>query len=53
MVALGGNQVEMQPVTGGPTEMKLIEHVKYILPADRYIDHCLIAPCSEEGWHSG
>ena len=37
MVALKGNQVEIQPATGGPTEMKHIKHVKYILPADRYI----------------
>ena len=38
MVALKGNQVEIQPATGGPTEMKHIKHVKYILPADRYIN---------------
>ena len=37
VVALKGNQVEIQPATGGPTEMKHIKHVKYILPADRYI----------------
>ena len=28
------NQVEVQPSIGGPTEMKHIKHVKYILPAD-------------------
>ena len=38
MVALKGNQVEIQPATEGPTEMKHIKHVKYILPADRYIN---------------
>ena len=38
MVALRGNQVEIQPAIGGPTEMKHIKHVKYILPADRYIN---------------
>ena len=38
MVALKGNQVEIQPATGGPTEMKHIKHVKYILPTDRYIN---------------
>ena len=38
VVALKGNQVEIQPATGGPTEMKHIKHVKYILPADRYIN---------------
>ena len=27
----------MQPSVGGPTEMKHIKHVKYILPVDRYI----------------
>ena len=37
MVVLRGNQVEIQPATGGPTEMKHIKHVKYILPADRFI----------------
>ena len=36
-VALRGNQVEIQPATGGLTEMKHIKHVKYILPTDRYI----------------
>ena len=30
--------MEIQPAVGGPTEMKHIKHVKYILPADRYID---------------
>ena len=38
VIALKGNQVEIQPATGGPTEMKHIKHVKYILPADKYID---------------
>ena len=37
VVSLRGNQVEVQPVIGGPTEMKHIKHVKYILPADQYI----------------
>ena len=37
IVSLKGNQVEIQPANGGPTEMKCIKHVKYILPADRYI----------------
>ena len=30
--------MEIQPAVGGPTEMKHIKHVKYILPADRYIN---------------
>ena len=38
VIALKGNQVEIQPATGGPTEMKHIKHVKYILPTDRYIN---------------
>ena len=34
VVSLKGNQVEVQPSIGGPTEMRHIKHVKYILPAD-------------------
>ena len=30
--------MEIQPAVGGPTEMKHIKHVKYILPIDKYID---------------
>ena len=41
MVSLEGNQVEVQPAVGGPTEMKHIKHVKYILPTDKYIDKLL------------
>ena len=37
MVAIRGNQVEMRPSVGGPTEMKHVKHVNYVLPADRYI----------------
>ena len=37
VVSLKGNQIEVQPLIGGPTEIKHIKHVKYILPADRYI----------------
>ena len=29
--------MEIIPSIGGPTEMKHVKHVKYILPADRYI----------------
>ena len=39
VVSLKGNQVEVQSVNGGPTEMKHITHVKYILPTNRYINH--------------
>ena len=37
VVSLKGNQVEIQPAVGGPTEMKHIKHVKNVLPADKYI----------------
>ena len=37
VVSLKGNQVKVQPSIGGPTEMKHIKHVKYILPVDQYI----------------
>ena len=35
VVSLKGNQVEVQPAIGGTTEIK---HVKYVLPADKYIN---------------
>ena len=38
VVSLKGNQVEIQPAIRGSTEMKHIKHVKYVLPADRYIN---------------
>ena len=38
VVSLKGNQVEIQPTVGEPTEMKHIKNVKYILPADKYIE---------------
>ena len=38
VVSLKGNQVEIQPAVGGPTEMKHIKHVKYVLPVDKYIN---------------
>ena len=37
VVFLKGNQIEVQPSKGGPTEMRHIKHVKYFLPADCYI----------------
>ena len=37
MVSLKGNQVKIQPAVGGPTEMKHIKDIKYILPANKYI----------------
>ena len=33
--------MEIQPAVGGPTEMKHIKHVKYILPTVKYIDKLL------------
>ena len=30
--------MEIQPAVGGPTEMKHIKHVKYVLPTDKYIN---------------
>ena len=39
VVAIKGNQVEVRPSIGGPTEMKHIKHVKYIHPVDHYIKH--------------
>ena len=38
VVSLKGNQVEKQPAIGGSTEMKHVKHVKYVLPADKYIN---------------
>ena len=29
--------MEIRPSIGGPTDLKHVEHVKYILPADQYI----------------
>ena len=39
VVSLKGNQVEVRPSIGGPTEMKHMKHVKYVHPADQYIKH--------------
>ena len=41
VVSLRGNQVEIQPAIGESAEMKHIKHVKYVLPASRYVDHLL------------
>ena len=38
VVSIKGNQVKIQPAVLGPTEMKHIGQVKYVLPADKYID---------------
>ena len=39
VVSIKGNQVEVRPSIGGPTEMKHVKHVKYVHPADQYIKH--------------
>ena len=39
VVAIKGNQIEVRPSIGGPTEKKHIKHVKYIHPVDKYIKH--------------
>ena len=39
VVAIKGNQIEVRPSMGGPTEMKHIKHVKYVHPIDKYIKH--------------
>ena len=38
VISLKGNEVEVQPTIGGPIEKKHITHVKYVLPANRYIN---------------
>ena len=38
VISIKGNQVEIQPTVGGPTEMKHIKHVKHIVPANMYIN---------------
>ena len=42
VVSLKGNQVEVQPAIGGPTEMKHIKHVKYILLQINILNNCQI-----------
>ena len=39
VASIKGNQGEVKPAIGGPTEMKHIKHVKYIHPVDQYIEH--------------
>ena len=39
VVSIKGNQIEVRPSIGGPTEMKHMKHVKCVLPADLYIKH--------------
>ena len=39
VVSIKGNQIEIRPSIGGPTEIKHIKHVKYIHPVDQYVKH--------------
>ena len=39
VVSIKGNQIEVRPSIGGPTEMKHVKHVNYIHPVDKYIKH--------------
>ena len=39
MLSLKGNQVEVRPPIGGPTEMKHVKHVKYVHSTDQYIKY--------------
>ena len=32
-----GHRVQLQPCQGGPTKEEHLDHIKYVLPADRYI----------------
>ena len=52
VVSLKGNQVEIQPTVGGPTEMKHIKHVKYILPKTNILTSYQIILDLEEKQHS-
>ena len=39
VVSIKGNQDGIRPSIGGPTEMKHVKYVKYVLLADQYIKH--------------
>ena len=52
VISLKGNQVEIQPAVGGPTEMKHIKHVKYILPLISILINYQIILDLEEKQHS-
>ena len=38
IVSVKGNQVEIRPAEGGKTRMEHVSNVKYILPAEKYIE---------------
>ena len=37
IIKLVGNKVQLQPCQGGPVREEHLDHIKYVLPADRYI----------------
>ena len=37
IVKLVGHKVHLQPCQGGPVREEHLDHIKYVLPADRYI----------------
>ena len=37
IIKLVGHKVHLQPCQGGPTREEHLDHIKYVLPADRYI----------------
>ena len=37
IVKLIGHNVQLQPCQGGPSREEHLDHIKYVLPADRYI----------------
>ena len=37
LLSWSGHKVQLQPCQGGPTREEHLDHIKYVLPADRYI----------------
>ena len=37
IIKIVGHKVQLQPCQGGPTKEEHLDHIKYVLPADRYI----------------
>ena len=48
IVKLVGHKVHLQPCQGGPTREEHLDHIKYVLPADRYIS---VVPDYEQFGH--
>ena len=53
VIALKGNQLEIQPATGGLTEMKILNMLNISYPPIDILINCLIILCSEERQHLG